>query len=79
MKIKTLEDLLTDELKDLYSAENQITKALPKMAKTTQSRELRAAFESTSGRPRIRSSAWRRPATSWASVPRARNVSAWKA
>ena len=45
MKIKTLEDLLTDELKDLYSAENQITKALPKMAKTTQSRELRSAFE----------------------------------
>jgi ferritin-like metal-binding protein YciE len=45
MKIKTLEDLLADELKDLYSAENQITKALPKMAKTTQSRELRSAFE----------------------------------
>ena len=45
MKIKTLEDLLTDELKDLYSAENQITKALPKMAKSTQSRELRSAFE----------------------------------
>ena len=45
MKINTLEDLLADELKDLYSAENQITKALPKMAKTTQSRELRSAFE----------------------------------
>jgi ferritin-like metal-binding protein YciE len=45
MKINTLEDLLTDELKDLYSAENQITKALPKMAKTTQSHELRSAFE----------------------------------
>ena len=45
MKIDTLEDLLTDELKDLYSAENQILKALPKMAKTAQSRELRLAFE----------------------------------
>jgi len=45
MKIQTLEDLLTDKLKDLYSAENQIVKALPKMAKTTQSRELRSAFE----------------------------------
>lgn len=45
MKINTLEDLLADELKDLYSAENQITKALPKMAKTSQSRELRSAFE----------------------------------
>lgn len=41
----TLEDLLTEELKDLYSAENQIIKALPKMAKTAQSEELRMAFE----------------------------------
>lgn len=45
MKIKTLEDLLIDELKDLYSAENQLVKALPKMAKTAESKELRAAFE----------------------------------
>lgn len=45
MKIDTLEDLLEDELKDLYSAENQILKALPKMAKTAKSRELRMAFE----------------------------------
>lgn len=45
MKTGTLEDLLTDELKDLYSAENQIIKALPKMAKTAQSQELRMAFE----------------------------------
>lgn len=45
MKISNLEDLLTDELKDLYSAENQLIKALPKMAKTAKSKELRAAFE----------------------------------
>lgn len=45
MKIESLEDLLQDELKDLYSAENQIVKALPKMAKTAQSNELRRAFE----------------------------------
>lgn len=45
MKIDTLEELLTDELKDLYSAENQILKALPKMAKTAKSKELRMAFE----------------------------------
>jgi ferritin-like metal-binding protein YciE len=45
MKIDTLEELLADELKDLYSAENQIVKALPKMAKTAQSKELRMAFE----------------------------------
>src|SRR5512133_1763387 len=45
MKIESLEDLLQDELKDLYSAENQLVKALPKMAKTAQSNELRKAFE----------------------------------
>ena len=45
MKIKSLEDLLADELKDLYSAETMIVKALPKMAKNTKSRELRTAFE----------------------------------
>jgi ferritin-like metal-binding protein YciE len=45
MKMKTLEDLLADQLKDLYSAENMLVKALPKMAKATESRELRSAFE----------------------------------
>ena len=45
MKIETLEDLLADELKDLYSAENQLIRALPKMAKTAKSAELRMAFE----------------------------------
>jgi ferritin-like metal-binding protein YciE len=40
-----LEELLVDELKDIYSAENQIIKALPKMAKTATSPELRRAFE----------------------------------
>ena len=40
-----LEELLVDELKDIYSAENQILKALPKMAKAASSPELRRAFE----------------------------------
>jgi len=40
-----LEELLQDELKDLYSAENQIIKALPRMAKASSSPELRRAFE----------------------------------
>jgi ferritin-like metal-binding protein YciE len=45
MKIATLEDLLADELKDLYSAENQLIKALPKMAKAADSDDLRTALE----------------------------------
>lgn len=40
-----LKDLYIDELKDLYSAENQLVKALPKMAKAASSDELRQGFE----------------------------------
>ena len=40
-----LQELLIDQLKDLYSAENQIIKALPKMAKAANNPQLRAAFE----------------------------------
>jgi len=40
-----LEELLIDELKDLYNAENQLVKALPKMAKAAGSPELKRAFE----------------------------------
>ncbi len=45
MKVDTLEALFEDEIKDLYSAENQIIKALPKMAKSATNDELRKAFE----------------------------------
>jgi ferritin-like metal-binding protein YciE len=44
-EINPLEELLVDELKDIYSAENQIIKALPKMAKASTAPELRRAFE----------------------------------
>ncbi len=46
MSVANIEELLISELKDLYSAEKQITKALPKMAKAATSPQLRAAFES---------------------------------
>ncbi len=42
---KTLDDLFLDTLKDIYFAEKQIGKALPKMAKAAQSPELKAGFE----------------------------------
>jgi len=45
MTVDTVEKLLVDELKDLYSAENQITKALPKMAKAATTNELKTAFQ----------------------------------
>jgi len=45
MADKGLRELYIDELKDLYSAENQLVKALPKMAKGAHSEELRQGFE----------------------------------
>ena len=46
MKLETMKELLLDELQDLYSAETQITKALPKMAKASSTPDLKHAFES---------------------------------
>lgn len=44
MKMKNLEELYVDQLKDLYSAEKQLVQALPKMAKAANTPELRQAF-----------------------------------
>ncbi len=46
MKLENLKDLLLEQLNDLYSAEKQITDALPKMAKKATNEDLAAAFES---------------------------------
>jgi ferritin-like metal-binding protein YciE len=45
MAEKTLDDLFLDTLKDIYYAEKQIVKTLPKMAKAAQSHTLKAGFE----------------------------------
>jgi len=45
MEMESLRDLYIDQLKDLYSAENQLIKALPKMAKAASDDQLRTAFE----------------------------------
>jgi ferritin-like metal-binding protein YciE len=46
MKIDSLHRLYVHQLKDLYSAEKQLLRALPKMAKNATNPELKAAFES---------------------------------
>jgi ferritin-like metal-binding protein YciE len=46
MKLESLHDLYVDELKDLYSAEHQILKALPKMAKAASAVQVSKAFTS---------------------------------
>lgn len=45
MKLETLNDLYIHQLKDLYSAEKQLIKALPKMARAATNEKLRAGFE----------------------------------
>lgn len=45
MPVKTVQDLFVEELRDIYHAEKQILKALPKMAKAAAHPELRQAFE----------------------------------
>lgn len=45
MALNSLRDLLTHEIQDLYSAETQITKALPKMVQAAHSPDLQAAFQ----------------------------------
>ena len=44
MELETLQDLLIEQLKDLYNAEGQLVKALPKMAKAATNPKLKAAF-----------------------------------
>ena len=45
MKIETLQDAFVHELSDMYNAENQLTKALPKLAEAASDDELVEAFE----------------------------------
>ncbi len=45
MRLDSLHDLFIHELRDIYSAEKQLTKALPKMAKAAHSAKLRKGFE----------------------------------
>jgi ferritin-like metal-binding protein YciE len=45
MKLRSLEDLFVAQLRGIYHAENQLLKALPRMARAANAPELRAAFE----------------------------------
>ena len=49
MALNSLRDLWIEEMRDLYNAENQLLKALPKMAKKASSPDLKKAFESHLG------------------------------
>jgi ferritin-like metal-binding protein YciE len=46
MQVNSMQDLFIEELRDLYSAENQLVQALPKMASAAKSDALKTAFQS---------------------------------
>jgi ferritin-like metal-binding protein YciE len=52
MKVESLKELYIEQLRDLYNAEQQLIKALPKMAKAAASEELKHAFEEHLGQTR---------------------------
>ncbi len=58
--IESLDDLFVHTLQDIYYAENQITKALPKMIEKVSNPQLQAGLRSHLGETRTRSTGWRR-------------------
>jgi hypothetical protein len=61
----TLHDAFLHELRDMYDAERQLTKALAKLAKAATSPDLRAAFETHREETLDRSSGWRKYSRAW--------------
>ena len=78
MDSNRLKHLYVEELKDLYSAENQLVKALPKMAKAATSSDLRAGFEGHLEQTKEHVSRLERSSKRSEKAPRERNAKAWK-
>jgi ferritin-like metal-binding protein YciE len=74
----SLRGLYLDELKDIYGAEKQLTKALPKMVKAAASEELRNGFTEHLQQTRGHVERLEQIFEAWASVPAARSAWAWK-
>jgi ferritin-like metal-binding protein YciE len=78
MMENSLRHLYVEELKDLYNAENQLVKALPKMAKAATSEELRAGFEEHLEQTKGHFSRLEKFSRRWTKVPRAKSARAWR-
>jgi ferritin-like metal-binding protein YciE len=77
MAAKGLKPLYIDELKDLYSAENQLVKALPKLAKAASSPTLCQGFEEHLEQTKGHVSRLEEIFEAWMRVRRARSARAW--
>jgi ferritin-like metal-binding protein YciE len=73
-----LKELYLDELKDLYDAENQLVKALPKMAKAATSKDLRSGFEERLKQTKGHVARLERFSNCWARRRRGKNATVWK-
>ena len=78
MSLDSLHDLYVSELKDLYNAENQLLKALPRMAKAATAPELKAAFTEHLESPATRWSGSTRSSPNWESVRRGGSARRWR-
>ena len=79
MAVKSVNDLLMDELQDIYHAEKQLVKALPKMAKKAKSDKLRQAVEHHLEQTRATSSGSSRCSQSLTHRRAPRSARRWKA
>jgi len=75
---ENLQKLYVDELKDLFSAENQLLKALPKMAKAACSDELRSGFEKHLEQTKVHETRSQRSVNRSTRSPKVKSASAWK-
>ncbi|MGA8619378.1 MAG: DUF892 family protein [Candidatus Sulfotelmatobacter sp.] len=73
-----LKELYLDELKDLYSAENQLVKALSKMAKAASSDELRQGFEEHLEQTKGHVQRLEKIFKDWGGSPNGKTATAWK-
>jgi ferritin-like metal-binding protein YciE len=76
MELQTLKDLYIHELKDLSSAERQLVKALPKMAKAASNKALVAGFQEHLEQTKEHAQRLEHPAIS--KLPADPNVREWK-
>lgn len=79
MAIKTAEDLFIHELSDIYSAEKQLTKALPRLARAAENPELATAFETHLEETQGQIERIDRLSSCWASASSGSSARQWKA
>ena len=72
MKLRSLDDLLLDQLQDLYGAEGQLIKALPKMAKAASAQPLQKAFREHLDETSANASDSSRSLSRWTRSPKAK-------